>query len=221
MVTRQGWRPDPQLLLRPPSSNQLLLPYELVRAADSMTWWIWPTQNARYSSTYLPHRLSWSVKMDRGGGRYVRLRPGEAPLGWSNHPAFLRLETYFADHRRVNECLHPSLHFSHPRPVLADTRSAYIFEEKGRGYFIWSDISGIVAEIKEKSLDDIIAKLNDGGPDLLTLSSLRRLNGPSGEPTSNIPYPPNPDFVDRPHLTEKFSMPPLRSMFLNGSDGCG
>ena len=181
----------------------------------------WPSQNIRCYPTYLPHRLSWSVQMDRWEGRYVALRNAEVPIGWSNNPALLQLETYFADHHRVNECLHPSLHFSHPRPVLTDAQSTYIFEEEGRGYFLWNDISGSVAEIKEKSRDGIISKLNDGGLAFITLSLLRTLDGPSGEPTSNIPYLPNPDFVDRAHLTENFQIPPPRSIVLYASDGYG
>lgn len=167
-----------------------------------------------------PTRLSLSEQMDRWEGRYVELRTAEVPLGWSNHPAHLRLETYFAGPRNINDGLHPSVHFSHPRPILTDTEATYIFEEEGRGYFIWNDISGYVAEIREKSWDDIIEKMNEGGVTSITLSLLRSLDGPSGEPTSNIPYPPNPDFVDRP-LMKKIQLPPPRSTLFVGPDGCG
>lgn len=151
---------------------------------------------------------------------YVELRTADVPIGWSNHPDLLHVNTYFA-HHRVNETLHPSLYFSRPRPILTDTQSIYIFEEKGRGYFVWNDISGFVAEIKENSWEDIIGKMRDGGLFSMTLSPLRTVNGPSGEPTSNIPYLPNPDFVDRPRLTENLQIPPQRSVLLYGSGGSG
>ena len=160
-------------------------------------------------------------QMDRWGGRYVQLRTADVPIGWSNHPVLLRVETYFADGHRVNECLHPSLHFSHPWPILTDTHSTYIFEEKGRGYFLWNDVSGSVAQIMENSWEAIITKLRQSGLVSMTLLPLRTLDGPSGEPTSNIPYPPNPDFVDRPRLTKKFQVPPHRSVFFFGPAGCG
>lgn len=158
---------------------------------------------------------------DRWEGRYLELRTAEVPIGWSNHPELLRVETYFADSSRVNECLHPSVHFQQPRPILTDTQSTYIFEEKQRGYFVWNDISSSVAQIKEDSLETILGNLRKSGLASMTLLSLRTLDGPSGEPSSNIPYPPNPDFVDRPRLTEKIQMPPHRSLLLFGPGGCG
>lgn len=158
--------------------------------------------------------------MDLWKGRYVELHTADVPIGWSNHPVLLGVETYFADSHCVNECLHPSLHFSQPRPILTDTQSTYIFEEKGR-YFFWNDISGSVALIEENSWEDIIAKLRQSVLAPMSLLPLRTLDGPSWEPTSNIPYSPNPDFVDRPHLTGKFQMPPHRSVLICGPGGCG
>lgn len=158
--------------------------------------------------------------MDTPEGHYVELRTADVPIGWSNHPDLLLVEPYFT-HRRVNETLHPSLHFSRPKPILTDNESLYIFEEEGRGYYVWNEISSDVAEIKENSLRDIIAQLKEGGMAYLTLSRLRRVGDPSGKPTSNIPYLPNPDLVDRPHLTENFQIPPPRSVLLYGLGGRG
>lgn len=156
--------------------------------------------------------------MEPQEGHYVELRTKDVPIGWSNHPDLLRVTTDFA-HHRVNETLHPSLYFSRPRPILTDTQSIYIFEEQGRGYYVWNDISGGVAEIKENSWDVIIAKLNEGGLFSLILSPLRTVDDPSREPTSNIPYLPNSDFIDRPYLTENFQIPLQRSVLLYGSEG--
>lgn len=149
---------------------------------------------------------------------YLDVRVADVPIGWSDHQDHLRVKTYFTN-LRVNETLHPSLYFSRPQPILTDTQSVYIFEEQGRGYYIWNEISGGVAEIKENSREDIIAKLKKGGLCSLSLSWLRTVDDPSGEPTSNIPYLPNPDFVDRPHLT--FQIPPQRSVLLYGWEDHG
>lgn len=158
--------------------------------------------------------------MDRWEGHYVELRTVEVPIGWSNHPDLLQVEDYFWE-LRINECLHPSLYFSRPRPILTDTQHDFIFEEQGRGYYLYNDISGYVFQIKENSLKDILAKWRDGGLFSMTFSQLRTVDGPSGEPDSNIPYLPSPDFVDRPRLTEKFQIPPQRSVLLYGLSGCG
>lgn len=159
--------------------------------------------------------------MAHGEDRHVELPTAEVSSGWSNDPALLRVKPYFMDRHRVNECLHPTLYFLHPQLILKDAQSTYIFEEKGRGYFVWNDISGSVAETKEKSLEDIIVKLSDSGLASITLSPLRTLDDPSEEPTSNIPYPLNPDFVDRSCLTKIFRIPPHRSILLYGPAGCG
>jgi len=73
-----------------------------------------------------------------------------------------RVSTYFPN-RRVNETLNPRDHFLHPVPILIDNRLGYIFEEKGRGFFIWNQISGAIAKIEDSQLDHIIMKLKDGG----------------------------------------------------------
>ena len=158
--------------------------------------------------------------MDTPEGRYVELPTADVPMGWSNHPDLFRVKACFTQDR-VNETLRPSRHFSRPQPILTDNQSVYIFKEQGRGYHVWNEISGGVAEIKENSWEDIIAKLKEGGLFSLTLSPLRTVDDPSGEPTSNIPYLPNPDFVDRPHLMEKFQVPPQRSVLLYGPEGSG
>ena len=153
-------------------------------------------------------------------GSYRKLPMADIPIGWSNQPDEIAYGKFFT-RNHVNETLHSSHHFSHALPILTDTRLEYIFEEKGRGYYVWNDISGSVAEIKESSLKDIITKIKNGGLRALTLSPLRAVDDPSGEPCSNIPYLPNPDFVDRPDLTSKFSIPPRRITTFWGLGGCG
>ena len=149
------------------------------------------------------------------------LRMTDVPIGWSNHPELLREEAYFTNHR-VNESLHPSQYFSNPQPILTDTQSHYIFEEEERGiYYVWNDISSYVFKIEEDSLANIRKKLSNGGLFSMNLTQLRTIDGPSGEPTSNVPYLPNPDYVDRPDPTEKLRLPPQRSVLLYGSGGCG
>ena len=157
--------------------------------------------------------------MDTWDGHYVELRTVEVPIGWSNHPAQLKVKSYFMD-LGVNESLHPSVHFSHPRPILTDTLYDYIFEEQGRGYFLFNDISGYVYQIEVESLQDLLAKWRDDGLYSMTHSRLRNIWSP-WEPTSGVPYLPNPDFLDRPLVTENFQIPPQRSVLLYGSGGCG
>lgn len=101
---------------------------------------------------YLGRPLRWAAQV-------------EVPIGWSNHPKLLRVETHFADQDRVNENLHPSLHFSRPRQILTDTQHNFIFEEQGRGYYVYNETSSDVFKIKENSLEDIldeVAKIDSG-----------------------------------------------------------
>ena len=124
------------------------------------------------------------------------------------------------DRESINETL-PSSHFLHPLPILTDTQSEYILEEKGRGFFLWNDTSGWVFKIKERTLEDILKKLKARELDNSCLSRLRAVDDPSVEPDLNIPYLPNPDFVDRPDITEQFRIPPKKTVVFHGLHGSG
>lgn len=157
--------------------------------------------------------------MESSDGRY-EFSTAIIPTGWSNQSDQLGVNTYFA-HKRMNETLNPFDYFLHPLPILTDNQSEYIFEEEGRGFYVWNDISGKVAKIEESSLEDIIAKLKDGGLHSLKLSSLKTVDSPSGEPTSNVPDLLDPDFIDRPGLMDQIPIPPQRYVILHGWMGSG
>ena len=142
----------------------------------------------------------------------------KTPAAWSHQPETLGLGTTFTQDR-INEALHPSHQFSHAKPILKNTESEYIFEDKGQ-YYLWNAVSDRVSEIREDSLNDIVTKLQGGGLLSLTLAPLRAVDDP-GEPCSNVPYLPNPDFVDRPDITSTFTIPPQKNVFLTGSMGVG
>ena len=158
--------------------------------------------------------------MESLGEKYIELSTRNVPGGWSNHPDSLGVDTSFT-RELVNEILPPSLYFTNPLPILSDSDSNYVFEEKGRGYFLWNDISGWVYEIKASTLEELLMILDAGGPCPSHLSRLQTIDEPDGNPTSNIPYSLNLDFVNRPDFTHRFSIPPKKATVFHGMHGCG
>ena len=110
------------------------------------------------------HRITRNVMEEPLEALSLGSSRANIPAGWSDRPETLGLGTTFTQDR-INEALHPSHQFSHAKPILKNTESEYIFEEKGK-YYLWNAVSGRVSEIREDSLNDMLrtCKVEDYSP---------------------------------------------------------
>jgi hypothetical protein len=97
-------------------------------------------------------------------GSYVELRTSQVPYGWSNHPAHLGVNVYFAGKAGdIKATMMTDYNIPGVRPILTDKKSLYLLEGGDKKYYLWNVISDYVARIEEPSLQKILAALGSRG----------------------------------------------------------
>jgi hypothetical protein len=96
-------------------------------------------------------------------GSYVKLTTCEVPYGWTNHPAYLGVNVYFTGKTdNIKATLKADYNIPDARPIITDRYTVLLDGGDGK-YYLWNDISGIVARIEELDLEKILAKLGSEG----------------------------------------------------------
>jgi hypothetical protein len=92
-------------------------------------------------------------------GSYVELRTCEVPHGWSNHPSYLGVNVDFTgETNNIKATLKADHNIPDARPIITD-RYTFLLDGRDRKYYLYNDISGILARIEELDLEKILAKL--------------------------------------------------------------
>src|SRR5271154_2866559 len=96
-------------------------------------------------------------------GSYVELRTCEVPPGWTNHPAYLGADIYFTgEFNNIKTTLKADHNIPDARPIITNGYSFLLDGGDGK-YYLWNDVSDIVARIEEPDLEKILAKLGSEG----------------------------------------------------------
>lgn len=97
-------------------------------------------------------------------GSYVELRTCDVPCGWTNHPAYLGADIYFAGEiNNIKTTLKADYNIPDARPVITDMKDLFLLDGGDGKYYLWNNISGDVARIEEPNLEEILAKLGSEG----------------------------------------------------------
>jgi hypothetical protein len=102
-------------------------------------------------------------------GSYVELTTRNVPRGWTNHPARLRINTYFSGGiDNVKAMLKADHNIPDARPIITN-KYAYVLDGGDKKYYLWNKVSDYVARIEEPNLEEILAKIENEG-----VSSIKR-----------------------------------------------
>jgi hypothetical protein len=99
----------------------------------------------------------------------VELRTCKVPHGWTNHPAYLGVNVYFADKaNNIKATLKADHIIPDARPIITN-RYTVLIDGGDKKYYLWHVISDDVARIEEPDLEEILAKIGSEG-----LSGIKR-----------------------------------------------
>jgi hypothetical protein len=96
-------------------------------------------------------------------GSYVELRTCNVPRGWSNHPGYLGVNVDFTGETNNIKATLKADHNIPDAPSIITDMYTFLLDGRDRKYYLYNDISGILARIEELDLEKILAKLRSKG----------------------------------------------------------